>query len=115
MIRTTNAAENNLFAEPPNVITVAANTATEVFPSEQNMGTEEIAYRYIQNTGANPLYYAFGTGIASTGAPACDNLKLYHGYLPQYSQLDCSNHKLRVCVFSVTGTTVSTTIIRRVD
>jgi hypothetical protein len=105
-------AERNTQIDPPSVVNVPANTATQVLPNEPQRG--EIAARYIQNTGANPLFYSFGITNA-TGGPVCDNLLQYHGYLPAGSQLDCSAHRKIVSVFSVAGTTVSTTTIRRND
>lgn len=120
MLRTINTAEHNLFADPPKVVTVAANTATAVLPNEAYVATGEIAYRYIQNVGANPLFYSFAAAIAGGDptqppAPATNATTQFHGYLPQYAQLDCSSHRLRVDVFSVAGTSVATTIIRRRD
>jgi len=105
-------AERNTQIDPPSVVNVPATTATQVLPADSQRG--EVAARYIQNTGTNPLYYSFGITNAA-GGPACDNLLQYHGYLPAGSQLDCSAHRKIVCVFSVLGTTVSTTVIRRND
>jgi hypothetical protein len=114
MHRVLNVSEHNLFADSPKPIAVPAATATEVLPNEQRKNTGEIAYRYIQNVGANPLYYTFGMST-DTGLPVADATANYHGMLPSNAQLDCSNHRLRVCVFSTAGTTVATTIIRRRD
>ena len=116
MIPTINTAEQSLFADPPCIVTVAAATPIEALPNEQGLMTTQIAYRYIQNTGANPVFYSFGLTDGSGSAPGaaiCNGTTQYHGVLPQYSQLDCSNHRLRVCVFSTAGSTVATTIIRR--
>lgn len=114
MLRTLNAAEHNLYADAPRVVTVAAATATEAFPSEQAKPTGEVAYRYIQNIGSNPIFYSFGLSTEA-GNPVCDATVNCHGVIPQYSQLDCSNHRLRVCVYSTAGSTVATTLIRRRD
>lgn len=107
MIRTINVAENNLFADPPKVVALNAATSTPIFPSEQGLATGEIAYRYIQNVGANDVYYAFGVDNV-------DNVN-YHGILPAKSQLDCSNHRLSVVCYSTLGSSVATTLIRRRD
>lgn len=112
MIGTISISEHSLFADPPRVVTVSAATATEILPNEQGVDTTLIAYRYIQNTGSNPLYYSFGLKGAA-GVAVCDATANYHGYLPAGAQLDCSNQRLRVCVYSTLGTTVATTIIRR--
>lgn len=116
MIRTINSAENSLFAEPPRIVAVAAATATKIFQNEQGLNLGEIAYRYIQNVGANPVFYSMGLddGTALKG-PVCDATVNYHGVLPQYAQLDCSNHKLQVNVYSTAGSTVATTLVRRND
>lgn len=120
MMRTINVAEHNLFADPPKVITVNAATATAILPNEAYVATGEIAYRYIQNTGANDCFYSFGLSNANTNptqvqAPVTNATTLYHGYLPIGAQLDCSNHRLRVDVYSTAGTVISTTVIRRRD
>lgn len=114
MIRTVNAAEHSLLADPPKIVALAAATPVEVFPNESGIATGEIAYRYIQNVGANPVFYSFGLSN-NAGGPKCDGALNYHGVLPQYSQLDCSNHRLRVCCYSTAGSTVATTLIRRAD
>ena len=116
MIRTINSAENSLFAEPPRIVAAAANTATKVFQNEQGLNQGEIAYRYIQNLSAGVLYYSFGLDDGSGAKnPVCDNVANFHGVLPQYAQLDCSNHKLQVNVFSVGGASIATTLVRRND
>jgi len=113
MTRVINTAENNLQAQPPRIVTVAAGVAIEALP-EMRQKSGEIAYRYIQNIGADPLYYSFGISL-SNGGPACNDVDTFHGVLPQYSQLDCSNHRMRVSVYSSAGTTVATTIVDRIQ
>lgn len=117
MQRTINAAEHCLFADPPQVITLAAGVAKELLENEQGVDTGEIAYRYIQNTGGDNLYYSFGLKGTDPSNPVAiaDNTVNYHGYLIPGAQLDCSNHRLRVCGWSQAGTTVATTVIRRND
>ena len=39
----------------------------------------------------------------------------YNGILPQYAQLDCSAHRLKITGYSAAGTTVAITIIGRND
>lgn len=110
MIRTLNVAENNLYADAATPVTVPAATATDVLPDEVGKVTGEIAYRYIQNVGVNPLYYAIGQDCSTIN---------YNGILApdvtngQGGQLDCSNHRMRISVYSVGGTIVAKTIIRR--
>lgn len=112
MIGTINRAEHNLFVEPPNPITLSAATAAEVLPNERGVGTGEIAYRYIQNVGNNTLYYTFGGDSAP--ATLVNATTLFHGMLPAGAQLDCSNHRSRVCCYSTAGTQVAVTVVRRI-
>lgn len=115
MIGVINRAERNLFAEPPEVITLVQNVAQEIFPSEVKTPTAEIAYRYIQNTGANPCFYTLGTDAGSTTPANAVTAGIYHGVIPAGGQLDISNHRLRVCCICTVagGTSLGTTIIRR--
>lgn len=120
MLRTISVAENDAFSDPPKIVTYVANTAIEVLPNESGTKTGEIVTRLIQNLGASPLYYAFGT-TGGTDSPAnppsavVDAAVNFHGVLPQYAQMDCSNNRLRVCAISTAGGTIATTIIRRAD
>lgn len=114
MIRALNVAEHNVFSDPPRVVVVPAATATEALPNEQGKDSGEIAYRYIQNVGANPCYYSFGLSNGA-GGPQCDATINFHGYLAVGQQLDCSNHRQKVCVYSTGGTTLATTLMRRRD
>lgn len=109
MIRTIPVAERNVYADPPNVVTVPAATATMVLAGEVYKKFE-ISGRYIQNVGANDLFFAFGDTVPN----AANN---YHGMLlaSGQQQLDCSNNRHSVWVYSVAGTTVATTIFRRYD
>ena len=119
MQRTIHVAERCVFTDPPNVITVAASTPTILLQDEQFRQTGEIAQRYIQNTGANNLYYSFGLlNRINDFVPltaSCDNLLNYHGVLLVNEQLDCSAERRVVCGYSVGGTTVATIIQRRKD
>lgn len=116
-VRATTFCERGTDIDPPRIVTVAAATATVVLPPEPLAG--EIASRYIQNVGANALYYSFGVYEDVAGSdevlPVCDNVNQYHGYLAAGQQLDCSSHRKIVCVYSVAGTTVATTTVRRKD
>ncbi len=111
MVRVASVVERNTTVDAPNVIVVAAATATLIFPPCLTR-TEYVA-RYIQNVGANRAYYSFGTYGATVNDPVCDNVAAFHGYLDAGQQLDCSAHASVVCVYSVAGTTISTTSIRR--
>jgi hypothetical protein len=113
MIRTIQYAEKNVITLPPNVITIAATTATFVL-RDSRVHKTEISQRFIQNTGANPLYFSEGVTDAS-GNASCDNLLNYHGYLAAGQQLDCSQHRQCVSVYSVLGTTVAVTVRHRYD
>lgn len=102
--------ERNTSVDAPRIVNVPANTATIIFPATQPRVT--LAARYIQNVGSNRLYYSFGI-LTSTGAAACNAIDVFHGFLEAGQQLDCSAFAGPVCGFSVDGTTVSTTQVRR--
>lgn len=111
-------ADPNVFTDAPRVITVPANTATIIFFNEQQSG-KEITQRLFQNVGNNPCFYSenlLDSGLIQNNpnpTAICDGTLLYHGIVSAGQQLDCSSHKQAVCVFSVAGTTISTTVRRR--
>ena len=116
-IRTSNSVEKNVFIVPDKLKIVPATTSTVII-GDSNSSNIELSGRYIQNVGANPCYYAFGTdkcdasnfnGILA-GASAVDA----NGFGPG-QQLDVSNCGQQVSVWSVAGTTLSTTILKRND
>lgn len=110
MIRVSNQVEKNIVAVGPLLVAVPANAATDALPDIVKDGilNSEYVGRYIQNTGANACYYAFGIN--------CQVLA-YHGILAANQQLDCSNHGQRVSVLctGAGGTTIAQTILKRVD
>lgn len=111
MIRTIQISERNIQVDPPKIIVVPAGTATLVFEDERTT-RGEISQRYLQNVGIEDLYYSEGV-TKENGDPACDNIGTFHGIVAGGQQLDCSSHRRTVCVYSVAGTTVATTIRRR--
>lgn len=113
MIRTIHPAEKNTVQQAPRVITVPAATATLVFEDMRQIKFQEIAYRYFQNVGANRVYYSIGIAGATAVAPNCDNIANYHGFLEAGQVLDCGSSLQMVSVYSVAGSTVSTTLIYR--
>lgn len=104
-MRVVNVTEKNVYPEPCKVTVVPAATATDVIDRIDNQ-RGEWAGRYIQNTGANPCFYAFGQDCTATQ---------YHGLLAASQQLDCSNHGQRVSIYSTLGTTIAPTLLRRID
>lgn len=112
MLRVAGVVEKNTLIYPPSVITVAAATATEVLPVINPR--QEYVARYIQNVGANRAYYSWGI-TTPAGGPICNNIDMFHGYLEAGQQLDCSAHGFNVNVYSVLGTTISTTVVIRND
>lgn len=107
MLRTINVGEKNIYASPAAPVTVAATTSTwAILDQTIDPKLEEIAYRYVQNVTGADLYYAFGQQASTTN---------FHGVLPAYSQLDCSNHRLGVSVYSAAGGLVAVTILFRND
>jgi hypothetical protein len=101
-----NIAERNVFCDPSVPVVLAGNGTANVLPDEHSTGGQ-IAYRYAQNVGANPCYY-------SIGVTPC-TLNNYNGQLQAGQQLDCSNHRLVVSMLAPAGTTIATTVLRRVD
>jgi hypothetical protein len=110
MIRIAGVVEKNAQVQPPRVVVVAAATATIIF--DACIARIEYIQRYIQNVGANRLYYSWAT-LKADGTANCDNVAIFHGYLEAGQQLDCSANPSVVCVYSVAGTTVATTEVRR--
>ena len=109
MIRVLNIAERNITPNGAAVLTIPANTATFALPDATiEPRITEIAFRSVQNLGANPLYYAFGQEASTINC---------HGVLQQFQQLDCSAHRLSVGVWCpVTGgTSVAICILYRND
>lgn len=102
--------ERNSFPEPPRIVDVPADTATIIFPQTPPRLT--LAARYLQNVGANRLYYSFGI-LTEAGAAQCNNIDIFHGFIEAGQQLDCSAFAGPVCGYSVGGTSVSTTQLRR--
>lgn len=113
MIRVIGYSERNVVSAPPNVIVIPAATATIVLLDTRKI-PGEISQRFIQNTGANPMYFSEGVTNAA-GAAMCDDIANYHGLIAATQQLDCSAHRLIVCVYSPLGTTVAVTIRSRFD
>lgn len=94
MIVTTVRVEN-LEALPPNPITVAAKTSTDVLLDKRT--TPSIAYRFIQNLTGAEIYYAF-----NADCKADIGQKVYHGTLQDRQQLACPISG-RVNVWSAAG------------
>ena len=114
------AAERNVFSDPPNVINVPANTAILIFTDEEhtyNNANQQIALRLLQNVGANPCFYSENLVDMTNKppTPVCDGTVNYNGVVAAGQQLDCSGHCQAICVFSVLGTTIATTIRRRIN
>lgn len=112
MIRVIPVAEHNLQVDPPNVITLAAATVTELLPNQVADKSGEIAFRYIQNIGANSIYFTLGDSSATGGSVSTT---ICHGYIPAGGQLDVSSHRVRVIGFATSGSTAAITIVRRKD
>jgi len=116
-LRTSNSVEKNCFIVPAPPIAIPATTSTIVL-QDTNALNIEFSARYIQNVGANDCYYAFGTnncdptnfnGILSK-APSVDANGFGAG-----AQLDVSNCGQQVSIYSVGGTNIAVTIIKRND
>lgn len=117
-IRTMTSAERVISAGIYAPVVVAANKSVDIIPDQTGYNfPQEIAGRYIQNVGSGILLYAFGAdcnpnnfnGVLAAAATVDSN------GLGQGGQVDCSEHRLRVSVYSVAGTTVAVTILSRND
>ena len=107
MIRTINVAERGIYPNGAAPVTIPAAVSTVLIPDQTVIPkVTEIAYRYVQNTGANPIYYAFGQQASTNN---------YHGILQPYAQMDCSNHRLSVNGFATGGSVAAITILYRND
>lgn len=107
MNRVLGIAERNAFPNGAAPIECPAGVAVNAIEDQTvEPRITEISGRYVQNTGANPCYYAIGQDASPTN---------HHGVLVQYAQLDCSSHRQRVSIYSTSGTEVSVLIIYRND
>jgi hypothetical protein len=113
MFRTIHSAEKNTVQQAPNVINCAAGVATLVFADMRQIKFQEVAYRYIQNVGANRVYYSIGVAGATVDTPSCDNIANFHGFIEAGQVLDCGSCLQMVSVNSPGGSQVSTTLIFR--
>ena len=115
-LRVSNSVERNVSCAGSIPIKIPAATAVDVLVDVSGIA-QEYAGRYVQNIGPNSCYYAFGNDCSPAAlngvllpATAVDANNLGAG-----QQVDCSNHGARVSVYSVAGTTVAVTILRRND
>lgn len=117
MVRTIHTAEKNTVQQAPRVVAVPAATPTLIFPDQRYLQSQEVAFRYIQNVGAQRVYYTIGDGGAGSTVqvpvPSCDNINNFHGFIEAGQVLDCGSCLQMVSVYSVAGSSVSTTLIFR--
>jgi len=88
---------------PPNVVTLAANTAADVLLSRRGSGTQ-YSYRFLQNLTGADLYIAYDA--------TADNVANYHAVIGSGQQLSVPCNS-RVSCFSVAGGKVATAEFRR--
>lgn len=116
-LRVTNQCEKDVLNSAVAPIVVADSKSTLVLPKLTNVPGQEFCGRYIQNVGANDLYYSFGADASPAN---------FNGILSKPSavnvnndgagqQLDCSNHGDSVYVYSIGGTKVAITLLVRQD
>jgi hypothetical protein len=115
MLRTISVCEKNVAVEPPRVIMMASEVATELFPSEVGLrpiGGETFT-REVQNATGGDLYLSFSVSGAN-GVPSCDNLYNWHILIADaqiYNIPDC----VRVCGYSLNRGKVSCIRRYRID
>jgi hypothetical protein len=116
-LRVSNSVEKNVFVVPSAPVIVPDSQAKVVLPDTSSTNIE-YAGRYIQNVGSNDCYYAFGTDNCSPGN--------FNGMLAKAAsvnangdgvgqQLDVSNCGQRVSVYSIGGTKIVVTVLKRND
>lgn len=107
MIRVLNVAERGIYPITFLPVVLAAATKAVIIPDQVvEPRAVEIAYRYIQNAGANPMYYGIGFDCDSTN---------FSGIIDVGQQLDVSSHRLLISGWSTLGTTACVTILARAD
>ena len=116
-LRVTNQCEKDVLNSAVAPIVIPDSKSTLVLPKLASVPGQEFCGRYIQNVGANDLYYSFGADAAPNNlngilgkAGSTDANGLGAG-----QQLDCSNHGDSVYVYSIGGTTVAVTLLVRND
>lgn len=106
MIRVQQTTDKCVINVPINPVVVTAATNTKVLSSIRGV-RGECAGRYIQNVGANDLFFNYDA--------TCDNATNFVGKLAPYQQQDVSNFPGDVNVYSVGGTTVCLLVLTRSD
>ena len=114
--RVSNSVEKNVVNVPFPPVVLAANVAKDVLADISTINGE-FAGRYIQNVGQGIVYYAIGhtcdvsnfNGILA-GAPSVDANGFGAG-----QQIDISNVGQKISCFSVAGSTVAITLLKRND
>lgn len=111
-----NGIEKCVSSVPQKLVVAAAAVAVDVLP---DISTDNAGYigRYIQNVGANACYYCVG-GDASpaqfSGILSASGTLDANGFGPG-QQFDASNHPCRISIYSVGGTTIAITLLKRND
>ena len=105
MLRTIDTVERNIVDTGIAAITVPDSQSTLVVPNSQN-DPSEVAYIQLFNAGGNKAYISYGR--------AADNLSNFNFFLFPGSSVDIK-HRIDVYCFSVGGTQISVTILRRVQ
>ena len=115
-LRVSNSVERNVSCAGSVPIVIPAGKSINVLIDVSGT-SQEYAGRYVQNVGSDNAYYAF----SNDASPAA-----FNGILSKPSaldangfgsgqQLDCSNHGGSVNVYSIGGTTIAITLLRRND
>lgn len=94
-----------------------ANQSQNGFSDQTKLPAEEICFRFIQNVGANNIYYKFGGACNKNdfnGILAPSGVLDANGF-GQGAQLDCSAHRQLVSLYSPAGSWYATTLLLRND
>ncbi len=110
-LRVANTVEKNVVSVPTNPITIPAATSIDVLPSIIGLAGEWVG-RYIQVVGANDCYYAIGHDCDTTNY---NGILASNGSEKSGQQFDASNVGQRISVYSVGGSKIAVTLLKRND
>jgi len=85
---------------------ILGDSATKDVVTDSTYKQGDIAFIELFNAGANNAYYAYGRD--------CDNLRNFNGFIVPGQMLRVATRQ-RVSMFSVGGTTIGITVMKRVE
>lgn len=104
-IKTLNAIERSSIDSMLPPVTIPDSVATDVLP-DTTSSYGDVGYIEIFNAGANKAYFAYGRD--------CNNTTNFNGYIAAGQAMTVITRQ-RVSVFSVGGTIIALTVLKRND